>query len=41
MEFLNTINATLTDKMGPFGPLLVVGFLGLMMILLTLPVLLK
>lgn len=41
MEFLNTINATLTDKMGPFGPLIVVGFLGLAMILLTLPVLLK
>jgi tight adherence protein C len=41
MEFLNSINATLTEQLGPFGPLMVVGFLGLTMILLTLPALLK
>jgi tight adherence protein C len=31
----------LTDRFGPFGPLLVVGALGLLLVLLTLPVLLK
>ncbi|NCO86890.1 MAG: type II secretion system F family protein [Rhodobacterales bacterium] len=38
---LNTINASLTDLLGPFGPLIAVGFLGLVMILMTLPMLLK
>ena len=41
MELLNTINATLTEMLGPFGPLIAVGFLGLVMILLTLPALMK
>ncbi len=38
---LETINALLTERLGAFGPLLVVGILGLFLILLTLPVLLK
>ena len=38
---LETINTILTERFGEFGPLLVVGLLGLFLILLTLPVLLK
>ncbi len=38
---LENIQTTLTDQLGPFGPLLVVGILGLFLILLTLPILLK
>ena len=41
MQFLTDINTTLTDTLGPFGPLLAVGVLGMFLILLTLPVLLK
>ena len=41
MEFLKSINNYLTDQLGPFGPLIVVGALGLFMILLTLPMLLN
>ncbi|MBT8457948.1 MAG: type II secretion system F family protein [Rhodobacteraceae bacterium] len=41
MEMLQTINTMLTDRFGEFGPLLVVGILGLFLILLTLPVLLR
>ena len=41
MEFLKAINTYLTDQLGPFGPLIVVGALGLFMILLTLPMLLN
>lgn len=35
------IKIFLTDQLGPFGPLLAVGILGMFLILLTLPVLLK
>ncbi len=38
---LETINTLLTDNFGEFGPLLVVGILGLFLILVTLPVLLR
>ncbi len=38
---LAPINDFLTAQLGPFGPLLAVGFLGLFLILLTLPFLLK
>ncbi|NNF24722.1 MAG: type II secretion system F family protein [Rhodobacteraceae bacterium] len=38
---LEQINTLLTDNFGEFGPLLVVGVLGMFLILLTLPVLLK
>ncbi len=41
MGFLDTINTILIDMMGPFGPLLAVGILGMFMILLTLPILLQ
>ena len=41
MQFLTSINDKLVELAGPFGPLLVIGTLGLFMILLTLPVLLK
>jgi tight adherence protein C len=38
---LETVNTILIDNLGPFGPLIAVGALGLFMILLTLPILLK
>jgi tight adherence protein C len=38
---MQAIQATAVDLLGPFGPLVVVGLLGLFMILLTLPVLLR
>jgi len=41
MEFLRNLNTTLTDALGPLGPLIVVGALGLVLVLLTLPTLLK
>ncbi len=41
MEILDNIKLFLTDQLGPFGPLLAVGILGMFLILLTLPVLLK
>jgi len=41
MEFLNRINTLLTDILGPFGPLIAIGILGVVLIALTLPALLK
>ena len=41
MSFLQDMETMLTDMLGPFGPLIVVGFLGLILVLITLPVLLK
>ncbi len=41
MEFLKTIETMIVDLLGPFGPLMLVGVLGFMMILITLPVLMK
>ncbi len=41
MELLNTINELLTQQLGEFGPLIVVGVLGLFMILVTIPILLN
>ena len=38
---LDTINGILTDKLGPMGPLLAVGFLGILLVLITLPILLN
>ncbi|MCR9125557.1 MAG: type II secretion system F family protein [Rhodobacteraceae bacterium] len=37
MEILNALDAMITDLLGPFGPLIVLGVLGLFMVLLTLP----
>ena len=36
-----TVNSLLTDLLGPSGPILAIGFLGLVMIILALPVMLK
>jgi tight adherence protein C len=41
MEFISNIITMITDKLGPTGPLLLVGFMGVVMILLALPPLLK
>jgi len=41
MEFLNEINTYLTDQLGPFGPLIVVGALGLFLILLVIALMLN
>lgn len=41
MEFLTQINDLLTGELGEFGPLIVVGGLGLFMILLTIPMMLN
>jgi len=38
---LETINTLLTDNLGPFGPLIAVGILGVIMIGITLPILLN
>jgi tight adherence protein C len=38
---MEAIQTAITNALGPFGPLMVVGLLGVFMILLTLPVLLK
>ena len=41
MEYLQQVQTLITDNLGPYGPLLVVGFLGFFLILITLPVLLR
>jgi tight adherence protein C len=41
MELLTSLNQTLIDAMGPLGPLIAVGGLGLLLVLLTLPSMLK
>ncbi|WP_146344451.1 type II secretion system F family protein [Phaeobacter marinintestinus] len=41
MEFLSQINTFLTDQLGEFGPLIVVGGLGMFMVLLTIPLMLN
>lgn len=41
MEFLNNINNMLINSMGPLGPLIAVGGLGLLLILAALPTMLK
>lgn len=41
MDFLNTINAQLTDLFGPLGPLLALGMVGLALIVGVLPLLMK
>lgn len=38
---LEQINTLLTDILGPLGPLLVVGLLGVLMMLITIPILMK
>ena len=41
MEYLNDIKVFLTDQLGPFGPLIVVGVLGLFLILLVVVLMLN
>lgn len=41
MEFFNNAKLMIVDMLGPFGPVMLVGALGFMMILITLPVLMK
>jgi len=41
MDFLTNINSFLVEQLGDFGPLLVMGLLGLFMILLTIPLLMN
>ena len=41
MEYLTLANDLMLEYLGPFGPLIAVGFLGILMVLLTLPILLK
>jgi tight adherence protein C len=41
MELLAQVNSLLTDGLGPFGPLIAVGALGLILIGVTLPILLR
>ncbi|MFZ5708326.1 MAG: type II secretion system F family protein [Pseudomonadota bacterium] len=41
MEVLTRINQLLADKFGPLGPLAAVGFLGLLLVLITLPAMLR
>jgi tight adherence protein C len=41
MELLASVNRLLVDLIGPLGPLVVVGGLGLVLVLVTLPVILK
>lgn len=41
MELLSQLNTTLTTQLGPLGPLYAVGFLGLLFVIMTLPVLLR
>ncbi|MDP4032031.1 MAG: type II secretion system F family protein [Pseudorhodobacter sp.] len=41
MEILNNINTVLTDSIGPLGPLVAVGALGLMLLAIAVPVLMR
>ena len=41
MQFIETVNTLLIDKFGELGPLLAVGMLGFIMVLFTLPTMLK
>ena len=41
MEKLETLKVLLTDQLGPFGPVLAVGIVGMFLVLLTVPVLLR
>lgn len=41
MPLLDTLNDRLTDALGPLGPLIAVGALGLLLVLITLPVMLR
>ena len=41
MQILSVLNDVLTGALGPFGPLIAVGGLGVMLILITIPMMLR
>ena len=41
MQIIDQINAMLTDMLGPMGPLLALGFVGIVLIIAALPSMLK
>lgn len=41
MEFISNLVQALTDALGPFGPIIAVGTLGLLMVLITVPIMIK
>ena len=41
MGILDQITGTLTDQLGPFGPLIAVGTLGIVLILVTIPIMIQ
>ncbi|MEM9843519.1 MAG: type II secretion system F family protein [Pseudomonadota bacterium] len=41
MAFIENISQMVTDLLGPFGPLIAVGTLGLLLVLLTIPILIR
>jgi len=41
MDMLTTLNTLLTDMLGPFGPMIAVGGLGLILVLLMIPMMVK
>jgi tight adherence protein C len=41
LQTLDNLNSTLVDMLGPLGPIMVVGALGFLMVLMTMPILLK
>lgn len=41
MGFLESISQFMTDALGPFGPLIAVGTLGILLVLLTIPILIR
>ena len=41
MGIFDQITGTLTDQLGPFGPLIAVGTLGVVLILICIPILIK
>jgi tight adherence protein C len=41
MDFLTRTEQTLTDALGPFGPLIAIGTLGILLVLITVPLLIR
>ena len=41
MQFLDSITQSLTDALGPFGPLILIGTLGVLLVLITIPILIR
>lgn len=41
MDLLDTLMQTVTDTLGPFGPIIIVGTLGVVLVLLTIPIMIR